>query len=124
MNRRLRMQKGDILAIVLVVLLAVLTFICFLPEDDAPALVQIYQDGKLMDTLALNEDQEVTLTSRYSCTVTIRDGKVAVTGSDCPGADCVHSGWIGSSGRSIVCLPNALELRVVAGNSDVDFVVG
>ena len=65
-----------------------------------------------------------TLTFDYSNTVTVQDGKIAVTASDCPGADCVHSGWIGTSGRSLVCLPNALEIRVISQNADVDFIVG
>ena len=49
---------------------------------------------------------------------------IAITGSDCPGEDCVHSGWIKASGRSIVCLPNKVEIRIVGQSDDVDFVVG
>jgi len=43
--------------------------------------------------------------------------------STCPGNDCVHSGKIHSAGRSIVCLPNRVEIRIT-GESDVDYVVG
>ena len=57
-------------------------------------------------------------------TITVCDGKISFSDSDCPGQDCVHSGSIGSTGRSLVCLPNAVEIRVVSGESDVDFVVG
>ena len=56
-------------------------------------------------------------------TVVIRDGRAAILESDCPGGDCIHSGWISQPGRSIVCLPNRVELRI-AGQGDVDFVVG
>ena len=54
----------------------------------------------------------------------INDGASACTASDCPGQDCVHSGAIHTAGRSLVCLPNRVEIRVVSGGSDVDFVVG
>lgn len=121
---RLRFQKGDMLAIAGVLLLAALVFVLFLPKEDAAACAQIYQNGKLIKTVSLAEEQEFTVTGPYSNTVTVRDGKIAVTGSNCPGEDCVSCGWLGSTGRSIVCLPNALEIRVVAGNGEVDFVVG
>lgn len=122
---KLGFQKWDAAAIAGIVLLAVLVSILFLPNDNAPAAyAEIYQDGKLIKTLPLAADQEFTVTGQYRNTITVQDGKIAVTGSDCPGEDCVHCGWIGSAGRSIVCLPNGLEIRVVAENSDVDFAVG
>ena len=74
--------------------------------------------------VSLDTSVEFSVTGDYMNTVTVRDGKIAVTESDCPGGDCVHSGWIGTSGRSIVCLPNRMEIRIVSATGDVDFVVG
>ncbi len=115
---------GDLFAVGAVLLLAVVVFVAFLlPAQVEGACVQVYQNGQLLQTLSLTQDRELVVTGEYHCTVTIKDGAVAVTRSDCPGEDCVHSGWISTPGRSIVCLPNALEIRVVGGQSDVDFVV-
>ena len=69
-------------------------------------------------------EQEFTVTGDYTNTITVRDGKIAVTASDCPGHDCVSCGWVEHGGKSIVCLPNGLEIRVLADRGDVDFVVG
>lgn len=124
MQKSLQFRKADIFAIALVLALAVLTFLCFLPGKDDAAAVQVYQNGTLVQTLPLDQDTELIITGQYTNTITVQDGKVAITCSDCPGEDCVNSGWLHSSGRSIVCLPNALELRVVAQSGDVDFVVG
>lgn len=122
---RLRFQKWDMAVIVGVLLLAGLIFAAFLPKSDRAAVyAEVYQDGKLVQTVMLSEDQEFTVTGKYTNTVTVSDGKIAVTQSDCPGGDCVSCGWADGAGRSIVCLPNALEIRVLAGNGDVDFVVG
>lgn len=123
-QNRLRFQKGDILAIAAVVLLAAAVFLCFLPSRDPAGAVEIYQNGKLVQTLPLTVDRELTVTGDYTNTVTVRDGAVAITHSDCPGEDCVGCGWLSSPGRSIVCLPNAVELRLVGMDGDVDFVVG
>lgn len=121
---KLKFQKGDTIAITLVATLAILTALFFLPKQgNTPAYAEIYQNGKLIQTLPLNQPQEITVTGKYSNTVTVRDSAIAVTHSDCPGADCVRTGWSSHSGRSIVCLPNGLEIRIVS-RSDVDFVVG
>lgn len=121
---KLRFQKGDLAAIAAVLLLAVGVFFLFLPGDrPAAAAAEIYLDGKPVQTLSLTEPTEVTVTDRYTNTITVRNGAVAVTASDCPGTDCVSCGWIDSTGRSIVCLPNRLEIRIVGAESDVDFVV-
>lgn len=116
---------GDLLAIGLVLGLAVLCFVGFLPKGGEEATVaQIYQDGKLLMTVSLEQDQQFPVQGDYTNVVTVSDGQIAITDSDCPGQDCVHSGALHSPGRSLVCLPNALEIRVVSGESDVDFVVG
>ena len=121
----LRFQKWDIAVIAGVALLAVLMFSLFLPQKDATgAYAEVYRDGELVKTVTLSQDQTFVVDGKYCNTITVRDGEIAVTASDCPGADCVHCGWISGTGRSIVCLPNGLEIRVIGGNGDVDFVVG
>ena len=122
---RLRFQKGDYLAAAVTLLLAAAVFLAFLPRETGEIpTAQIYLDGVLIREVHLDDTQEFTVTGDYTNTVTVRDGKIAVTASDCPGGDCVHSGWIGTSGRSVVCLPNRMEIRVVSISGEVDFVVG
>ncbi len=123
MDKRLRFRKGDLLAVALVLLAAVLVFLCFLPRGDA-AYAEIYLKGELLHRLPLDRDGEIIIEGEYRNTITVADGKIAVTASDCPGGDCVGCGWSNATGRSIVCLPNGLEIRIVSGQSDVDFVVG
>ena len=78
----------------------------------------------MIKTLSLDTDTSFEITGKYTNVITVQDGNIAITSSDCPGEDCVHSGAISSTGRSIVCLPNEVEVRVVNAASDVDFVVG
>lgn len=121
----LRFRKGDFLAIALVVLLAVLVAAFYLPKGSSgPVMAEIYRDGQLLQRVSLDTDTSFEVTGKFTNVITVADGSIAITASDCPGEDCVHSGGIHSSGRSIVCLPNALEVRVVTQASDVDFVVG
>ena len=120
---KLKFGKWDALAVTAVVLLAVLGILLLL--QPAPGTrAKIYQNGRLIKTVSLRQDQVFTLPGSYNATVTVKDGAIAVTASDCPGGDCLRSGWLKAGGRSIVCLPGGLEIRVVGEADDVDFVVG
>ena len=122
---KLRFQKGDILAVAVPLVLAVVLFCAFLPGKAQEALkAEIYLDGRLVKTVSLREEQSFVLEGDWRNTVSVKDGRICVSHSDCPGEDCVHSGWIGSAGRSIVCLPNRMEIRIPGDRGDVDFIVG
>ena len=125
-NLKLTPRKGDILAVILVILMVVCTGVVFLTRTgkEGRAVVQIWQDGELTDQLPLENNTRIEVAGKYHNVIEIRDGKAAIVESDCPGEDCVHSGWIRTAGRSIICLPNRVELRIVGVDSEVDFVVG
>lgn len=116
---QLRFQKWDMAVILGILALAAAVFLCFLPREQA-AYAEIWQNGSLVRRVSLSDAQEFTVTGLYTNTVTVQNGKVAITASDCPGGDCVHSGWTDS--RSLVCLPNGVEVRVV-GSGGVDIAV-
>ena len=89
----------------------------------APA---VWQDGVLQAEYPLAVNREFVVGGAYHNTVCIENGRVCILDADCPGQDCVKSGWQQESGRSIVCLPNRLELRLVGGSGapEVDGVTG
>lgn len=121
---RLHFQKGDCIAIGAVVLLAALVFVLFLPKPAQSAVVEIYHNGVLVQTMPLSQNGQYTLQGTYENVIAVSGGKVSITQSDCPGHDCVYSGAISTVGRSLVCLPNGVEVRIVGRSGDVDFVVG
>lgn len=122
---RLTFRRGDWLAIGFVLLLAVFLTVGFALHAAAAedVTVEIRLDGALVHSQPLTQDGVFTVEGEYTNTVTIQDGRVAVTASDCPGSDCVHSGWAKDAGRAIICLPNRMEIRLT-GSSDVDVIVG
>lgn len=83
---------------------------------------RIYQDGKLIQTVDLSHDQIFTVTyGEQENTVTVKDGKIAVTYATCPDQYCVKKGWQ-NSGAPIVCLPN--RLVIFFSDSPTDAIVG
>ena len=112
-----------------VLLLCGLTILCiaaacfFLFPGEPATHAQILQDGRVIRTVSLAEDQEFTIESGSGYNViTVRDGAIAVTDASCPDHYCMHRDFC-SSGMQIVCLPNALIIRFT-GAQEVDAAVG
>ena len=56
-------------------------------------------------------------------TLEILDGRVRMTGADCPNHLCVKQGWVRYSGQSIVCLPNKVTVTVYGADGTYDAVI-
>jgi len=120
-QRAFKPKKGDLLAVALVCALAAAA-LCWLPAlKSGGGFAQIWQDGELIREVPLSVDQTFLVHGAYTNTVTVLDGQIAVTHSDCPTNDCVHMGWL-RDGGSIVCLPNRVEIRLT-GDAGVDIVI-
>ena len=118
-------MKSKAWAILLAVLFAVFlgTGLILLQPGETAHRVEILSEGKVLYTLDLHVDQQITVTTeRGSNTVTIRDGKVSVTEASCPDHYCMQRGWC-DGGAEIVCLPNRLVIRFL-GEQKIDGVSG
>lgn len=94
----------------LLAICCVLSVALLLPGNDA-ARAEIWSGGKLLYTLDLHLDQQLTVTTDHgSNTITIRDGAIAVTEANCPDGYCMSRGFC-KSGPQIVCLPHRLVIR-------------
>ena len=81
---------------------------------------QITSKGEVVKTVDLMIDQEFTVDGKN--TVTVKDGKIAVTWADCPDHYCMKRGFC-AGGTDIVCLPNRLVISFM-GEQDVDAAIG
>ena len=123
---RLSFCKGDAVVISFVIMLAILIGVVFWMKTGTEQgnIVVVYQEGEKIQELSLDKDTEVLIENDYTNKLIVRDKKVAIVESDCPGMDCVHSGAISGKGRSLVCLPNRVEVRIEGEiDSEVDFIV-
>lgn len=108
----------------------------------ASALALLWQQGRGAAaqelTLTVASDGEVVMSAPlaslegehryesggYTLTVSVEEGGVRVTQSDCPNGDCVRSGRISRAGQSIVCLPARLSVTLSADGAPYDLIVG
>lgn len=54
----------------------------------------------------------------------VKDGKIRLTNASCPDKLCEKTGFIGSAGQSIICVPNRITVSVSSADDSVDVTVG
>lgn len=118
-------KKADILILIVAVVMAVgiITYFARTEADGSTAI--ILRDGKEIMRIDLSAvgEKEYTVEGDYINHILVKDGSISVIESTCPGGVCVSSGSISEAGKSIVCLPNHMEIRIT-GSDEVDVVVG
>ena len=111
-----------------IMILGIILILCIglilLPTSKEPAKTVRIKYGDSITTVSLNEDQQRTFPAENGGfnTVTVRDGKIAVTAADCPDGYCMDRGFC-DSGTPIVCLPHKLVIEFV-GEQEIDGLVG
>lgn len=127
-QHELKFNRFDALVALIIALLAVVAALWFyLPRSQSGQLtVVISVAGEETRRVPLSDFTETTVTGgSYTLRVSTRDGGVAVTDSDCPTQDCVHTGVITRAGQSIVCLPAQVVVHLEGAAPDApDVIVG
>lgn len=111
-------KKADIiLAFVLVMAGLAMSYIVSFGKSDG-SLLDITCSGQVFGSYPLSEDREITIDRNgHINKVTIKDGTVSMSFSDCRGQDCIYQGPISKTGENIVCLPNKVVLEI-SGETD------
>ncbi|MFA6075160.1 MAG: NusG domain II-containing protein [Negativicutes bacterium] len=113
------MHKADWVLILAAVMCC--SLLLFTPTHPGNKYLIIYENGKMIERVALSDSQNLTRKFLHN-EVLIINGSVRMQHADCPDQDCVKSGVIDKSGQMIACLPNKLSLRIVAEKADIDDV--
>ena len=89
-------------------------------RQEQARFAQITSRGEVIKTVDLLIDQEFTVDGKN--TITVKDGKIAVTWADCPDHYCMNRGFC-EGGTDIVCLPNRLVISFL-GEQPIDAAIG
>ncbi len=94
----------------LFVAMCILSILFFFPQDRADE-AEIWSEGRLLYRVSLKEDTQFVIeSSRGSNTVTVENGKIAVTQATCPDHYCMKRGACNAA-PDIICLPNQLVIK-------------
>ena len=123
---RLPVKWGDCVIIALVLALALAVALPFYLRPSDTLTCEIVQDGGIIQTIALTDTVEETVTIEGAVTnhIEITAGGVRFIVSTCPDQVCVRSGLLTRAGQSAVCLPNRVVVRLTGAEAPaVDAVI-
>lgn len=120
-------KKADIVLffVILISGLAISYFSLMGNEDGDNVVITV--DNEIYATYPLNEDREVDISQNGHLNhITIKDGVVSMTYSDCANQVCVNTRPISQTKDSIVCLPNRVIVEITSegGGGDFDVITG
>ncbi len=120
---------GLVALVVLALAVAVAMYVYGGQDVSAPLRAVITDHGEVVETVDLRRidgEKTVVIDGDYTLSVTVTAAGAAVTASDCPTQDCVHTGAVTRPGQTIVCLP-AQVIVTLEGAPDAeapDVIVG
>ena len=114
-------KKADIiLAVALIIVGLAISYILSFGQEIGRELT-ISCAGEKFGTYSLLEDREIVIDRNdHINKVTIKNGIVSMSFSDCHGQDCIHQGEINKSGEAIICLPNKVVLEISGDEAEYD----
>lgn len=80
-------------------------------------------DGKEYGVYSLSKNQTIEIVQHgHNNKITIKNGAVQMTYSDCKNQTCVNTGQITETSQTIVCLPNKIMVEIVGGEEKYDAI--
>ena len=107
-------KRDLILAAAILLIAAALFGFNYISHKKPAVTAQITVDGKVVETLDLSRDTELTVTGANKGTnhLIVRDGEIWCSEASCPDKVCVHQGKKHLSSDTIVCLPNKMVVTI------------
>lgn len=119
-------SRNDIILIASLLLVAVISLVLVLASRSKKStLAKVYVQSQLVLTIDLSKKEEKSYDVHGlngDLVVTTKDGKVAITKSNCPHQDCVKTGYVSTSNHPIICAYNATYV-IIEGTADYDVVI-
>lgn len=114
-NQKTLKRQDLLLAVVLLLLAAVLGGGYYFTHRTPAVRAEVTIDGKLVETLDLSKDQEITIQGAHGGTnhLIVKDGEIWCSEASCPDHVCIHQGKQSLDGSMIVCLPNLMIVQVI-----------
>lgn len=115
------MKKADfILIAVALAVIGVLIFFLYGVNNNSGAYAQVEIDGKVYETLALDEDTTLSIPTENGGTNTleINNGYAKMIEANCPDGICTNHKKINKNGESIICLPHKVVVTIVNDKAD------
>lgn len=116
-------KKADIFLLIFLVAIGIALSYFSVAGSITGSKVLVTLDGKIYGTYSLSEDQVITVEQKNHLNkITIKEGHVSMSFSDCHNQVCVKHSEISKTSESIVCLPNKVMIEIQGKGGDYDAI--
>ena len=123
MNKKFHLIKPFEAVIIGIILFGSIAATVIMNRSGSGPRTAVIRCGDIRHELALNEDGLFRFDG-IEAEFEVKNGKIRVTEASCPDKICEKTGYIGSSGQSLICVPNKITVSVVGSDEGVDVTVG
>ena len=124
-KKTLRNDLILILSLFVVAAIALVVIISTRRKDNLVARISVQNNVVEVIDLSKKEDNDYYIDGlKGQLHVHTHDGAIAVVESNCPHQDCVHMGYVNTSGRPIICAYNAVYISIEGGDDFYDAGIG
>lgn len=123
MNKKFHLIKPFEAVIIGIILFGSIAAIFIMNRSGGDSRRAVICCGDVRHELALDEDGLFRFDG-IDAEFEVKNGKIRLTEATCPDKICEKTGYIGSSGQSIICVPNKITVAVVGSDESADVTVG
>ena len=123
MNKKFHLIKPLEAVIIGFILLGSIAAAVILNLSGGGSRTAVIHCGDVRQELALDRDGSFRFDG-IDAEFEVKNGKICLTNASCPDKLCEKTGYISSSGQSIICVPNKITVTVVGSDESVDVTVG
>ena len=123
MNKKFHLIKPFEAVIIGIILLGSIAAVVIMNRSGSGSRTAVIRCGDVRHELSLGKDGEFRFDG-IDAEFEVKNGKICLTNASCPDKLCEKTGYIGSSGQSIICVPNKITVTVVGSDESVDVTVG
>ena len=123
MNKKFHLIKPFEAVIIGIILLGSIAAAVIMNRSGGGTRTAVIRCGDVRQELSLDKDGSFRFEG-IDAGFEVKNGKIRMTEVPCPDKICEKTGYIGSSGQSIICVPNKIMVSVVGSDESVDVTVG
>ena len=123
MNKKFHLIKPFEAVIIGIVLFGSIAAAVIMNFSGSGSRTAVIQCGDVRHELALDKNGLFRFDG-IDAEFEVNNGKIRLIKASCPDKICERTGYIGSSGQSIICVPNKITVSVVGSDESVDITVG
>lgn len=123
MNEKFHLIKPFEAAVIGGVILVSIAAIFIMDRSGGGSRTAVISCGDIRHELSLYEDGLFRFDG-IDAEFEVKGGRIRITKASCPDKLCENTGYIGSPGQSIICVPNKITVAVVGSGEGVDATVG